>query len=1160
VQYVTRAVYMRHDGDAPSKLARTLTFTLTDGDGGTDSATASVTITPDNDAPVLVDPIQATISYTEGAAAVALMQGVTLSDADLPANFVNGGLSLTVSGAGGAINLRAGSNFVVVGQGGGLFGINYVDGNNQIGIGMITGYGTNNVQITALETEATLVRLNDLLDDFVYSNADNNIGTADRTATLTFNDGNNIGQAPFSSAETDTVTQTIDVTAVNDAPVASVGGTIGTSEDAVDAWLSGMSVSDPDADPATDKIYVTFIVTNGTIELRTDVAGGITAGDIVAEAVDTYQVYATQNQINATLAANNGLTYTPTANFNGNAKLQVYVNDNGASGIDPGLTGDETTEAGYAERTISVSAVNDAPTSANDSVTASEDDAYIFTVADFPFNDVDGHTLSGVRITDVPNGGTMRLDGAAVTDEQVISLADIQAGKLTYTPNADQVGSPYATFGFKVIDSGSPADGAATESGEYTMTINVAPDNLAPVLDLNGAEAGINNSASYTEDASYVTLASGLTLTDDGTMLTGATVRITSGMVPNGGAGSDYLSIAGSGVGVVSGITYSYSAITGILTLSGTASVADYEALLRQVAFQSTTNDPGTGRTISWEVTDGTASSAPAETTITVTQLNDGPVNSVPVPEQNATEDTDFVFSTANSNAITVSDRDAGGGDVTVTLSVAHGTLTLATDAGLTSVSGDESATVTLTGSVSEINTALNGLVYRGSLNFEGTDTLTILTSDNGLTGDGGAKTDSDEVTIKVADDGFINGDTDNNVLNGTPQRDIFLVQQGGNDTVNGLGSRDVFYFGDAFTAQDTVNGGGQSDIVILQGNYLAQTSVGSIRNLGNLGSISLFSSGNNLYGGATAGLNNYNLIATNDTVAAGQVLKINGTGLQADEDVTFDGSAELDGSFQFYGGRGTDQLTGGAMGDNFVFTSGTWDASDRITGGGGYDVLYLRGDYAFTFGATQLSGIESIGLLSATEKVFASGGDEFDYEITWNDAMLDAGQTITVNGSRLGSEESLSFNGSMESDGKFRIFGGGGNDLLQGGAGADLIYGGGRGDTLYGNGGNDVFRYQSVTESNSTERDGIQDFSPGDLIDLSRIDADTKTDGDQAFTFIGNAAFSGKAGELRFENVSLGGPIWEVEADVDGDGVSDFEVILVINPPDPITASDFIL
>ena len=79
-------------------------------------------------------------------------------------------------------------------------------------------------------------------------------------------------------------------------------------------------------------------------------------------------------------------------------------------------------------------------------------------------------------------------------------------------------------------------------------------------------------------------------------------------------------------------------------------------------------------------------------------------------------------------------------------------------------------------------------------------------------------------------------------------------------------------------------------------------------------------------------------------------------------------------------------------------------------------------------------------------------------------------------------------------------------------------------------------------------------------MIDLSRIDANTLIGGDQAFDFIGSAAFGNQAGQLRFENISLGGPIWIVQGDTDGDGVSDFEVVLVISPPDPIVSSDFIL
>ncbi len=50
----------------------------------------------------------------------------------------------------------------------------------------------------------------------------------------------------------------------------------------------------------------------------------------------------------------------------------------------------------------------------------------------------------------------------------------------------------------------------------------------------------------------------------------------------------------------------------------------------------------------------------------------------------------------------------------------------------------------------------------------------------------------------------------------------------------------------------------------------------------------------------------------------------------------------------------------------------------------------------------------------------------------------------------------------------------------------------------MTGGGGNDVFRYQPATGSTTAGRDSIQDFSLGDLIDLSRIDANIGTAGDE--------------------------------------------------------------
>lgn len=137
-------------------------------------------------------------------------------------------------------------------------------------------------------------------------------------------------------------------------------------------------------------------------------------------------------------------------------------------------------------------------------------------------------------------------------------------------------------------------------------------------------------------------------------------------------------------------------------------------------------------------------------------------------------------------------------------------------------------------------------------------------------------------------------------------------------------------------------------------------------------------------------------------------------------------------------------------------------------------------------------------------------------------------------------------------------LAGGAGHDTLSGGAGADTLVGGGGSDRLIGGRGPDTFVFVAPKHSPvGSGRDTIADFSreQGDKIDLSRMDADVTTDGDQAFTFIGGKPFTGEAGELRVLRTD-GGRI--VAGDVDGDGVQDFE-IFVANATG-FKGSDFIL
>ncbi len=136
--------------------------------------------------------------------------------------------------------------------------------------------------------------------------------------------------------------------------------------------------------------------------------------------------------------------------------------------------------------------------------------------------------------------------------------------------------------------------------------------------------------------------------------------------------------------------------------------------------------------------------------------------------------------------------------------------------------------------------------------------------------------------------------------------------------------------------------------------------------------------------------------------------------------------------------------------------------------------------------------------------------------------------------------------------DGVDYLYGASEDDILQGGNGADTLYGGDGADDLTGGAGLDmligglgadefVFTSASDIGTTLTATDRVIDFSrdQGDRIDLSAIDANTANGAgtNEAFNFIGSAAFSNVAGQLRSEVIS--GNTY-LMADTDGDGVAD--------------------
>ena len=167
-------------------------------------------------------------------------------------------------------------------------------------------------------------------------------------------------------------------------------------------------------------------------------------------------------------------TYTLVAADEGKTIKVKVVNFNDEPGFTNGpLTSDAYPSSGMV---LPAAATNNPPTSADKTVGTPEDTDYTFLTADFAFTDTDmGNTLSSVKIVTLPVLGTLTLSGTALTSgdlPQTVTAAQI--GTLKYVPPANDNGSPFTSFTFRVNDG---TDNSATPN---TMTVNVTAVNDAP--------------------------------------------------------------------------------------------------------------------------------------------------------------------------------------------------------------------------------------------------------------------------------------------------------------------------------------------------------------------------------------------------------------------------------------------------------------------------------------------------------------------------------------------------------------------------------------------------------------------------------------------------------------------------------------------------------
>lgn len=706
-------------------------------------------------------------------------------------------------------------------------------------------------------------------------------------------------------------------------------------------------------------------------------------------------------------------------------------------------------------------------------------------------------------ISSTDHGGIFRYDPATDTFTLLweqptpatdTDLQDYPTGYMTFI-EFDEVANQYyvtttshpddeydATPGVNEADSsifiGDPAGGAP----ERFIRIHNPGEGSAPLgMEIDyAADLSLTGSGStYTETpgsgspaGAPVDVAGALAISDpDQATAWGATVAITSGFVLG-----DALSFTPSG-----GITGSYNALTGVLTLSGQASPADYQAVLDSVAFTNAGDDPtnggaSTSRTISFTVFDGLISSDPATATVNVTGVNDAPANTTG-GAVSANEDDASVAVTG----LSVSDPD--NGSLTVTLAVGRGTLSLAGTAGLAFTTGDgtDDATMTFTGTSAAINAALAGLSYTPTSNVNGPDSLTMTTDD-------GTDQDIDNVAINVAavnDAPTVAGDgtedaapipEDMPSATGQTVADLFGGQYSdAADQVAGGSSADPFA-GVAVTA----NGSGASG----QWQYhngatwvdIGPASTGAAVLLAATTSIRFNPAPG--FSGAAPTLTVHLVDGSAGAIVSGTAADLSvtgGTTRYSDDTVTLsqEVAQQNDAPTGVTGDLSApeDAINGSA--------AGTLTAQDEEGGthtfvllddaGGRFDID-ANGNVTVQDGL--LLDYEQASSHTVTVRVTDDQGAfaDFDVEVDVIDVL---GENVLGDGRDnvfWGGAEADTLNGAGGSD---SLKGGGGGDTLIGGTGNDILDGGAGADILTGGDGNDIF----VLRKGEANGDTIMDF-----------------------------------------------------------------------------------
>ena len=649
-----------------SAASRTISWQVSDGTLKSAAATSTVNVTT-------VSPTLGgagnTVSYTEGGAAATLDSGLTVSD---PSSSTLSGAVVTI-----ASGLFAGDTLNFTNQNG-------VSGSYNAATGVLTLTGT-----------ATLAQYQTALDSVTFSSSNlnpTNYG-ADLNRTINW-------QVSAGAAQSAVVSSSLSIVGVDQAPVLSGAGNTTTYAPGGAAVVIDNALAASDAD--------NLQLASATVTI----SGNFQAGDALS--------FTNQNGIVGSYSSATGvLTLTGTATL---AQYQAALDAatfsttsaSAASRTISWQVSDGTLKSAAATSTVNVTTVSPTLGGAGNTASYTEGGAAATLDSGLTVSDPSSSTLSGATVTIA--SGLFAGDTLNFTNQNGVSGSyNAATGVLTLTGTATlaQYQTALDSVSFSSSNLNPTNYGAdlnrtinwqvsagAAQSAVVSSSLSIVGVDQAPVL------SGAGNTTTYAPGGAAVVIDNALAASDaDNLQLASATVTISG----NFQAG-DALSFTNQ-----NGIVGAYSSATGVLTLTGTATLAQYQAALDAATF-STTSASAASRTISWQVSDGTLKSAAATSTVNVTTVSPtlgGAGNTASYTEGGAAATLDFGLTVSDPSSSTLS-----GATVTIASGLFAGdTLNFTNQNGVSGSYNAATGVLTLTGTatLAQYQTALDSVSFSSS-------------------------------------------------------------------------------------------------------------------------------------------------------------------------------------------------------------------------------------------------------------------------------------------------------------------------------------------------------------------------------------------------------------------------------------------------------------